>query len=271
VTRTTASGKVVQIKPEIKGGQAVGFDLRKAPHVLVSGTTGSGKSVALHGVICDLIHARTPQICSLVLIDPKQVEFGAYEGLPHVIGPNGAHQVHRTSQEAAQALAWVLRQVEERLAVMRLAGVKDVALVPDLLWALWQADPGTSKQGRYVVVVVDELADLVLSSRYGAGLPGSTSPEQSLARILALGRAAGVHCVLATQRPSVDVVTGVIKANVPSRLAFALQNATDSRVALGVRGAEELRGAGDALWLPLGQREPVRLQGRMVGEVSLAR
>jgi S-DNA-T family DNA segregation ATPase FtsK/SpoIIIE len=256
-------------------GQPVTFDLRRAPHILVSGTTGSGKSVALHSMICDLLAAKSPEQCSLVLIDPKRVEFLEYRGLASVVGPMSAEDARTTRgvtytepDDAMAALSWVLAAVETRFKLLAAHGVKDVSQVP-------RSALRASGQPGALVVVVDELADLMMA---GNGLPkrsGSgrgaravlTKPETVLARILQTGRAAGVHVILATQRPSHDVVTGVIKANVPTRLCFALQNATDSRVALGgIKGAETLSGNGDALWYPVGARIPIRMQGTMWAE-----
>jgi S-DNA-T family DNA segregation ATPase FtsK/SpoIIIE len=210
-----------------------------------------------------------------VLIDPKRVEFLEYRGLESVIGPMSAEDARTTRgvtytepDDAMAALSWVLAAVETRFKLLAAHGVKDVSAVP-------RSALRASGQPGALVVVVDELADLMMS---GNGLPkrtGSgrgaravlTKPETVLARILQTGRAAGVHVILATQRPSHDVVTGVIKANVPTRLCFALQNATDSRVALGgIKGAETLSGNGDALWYPVGARTPVRMQGTMWAE-----
>jgi S-DNA-T family DNA segregation ATPase FtsK/SpoIIIE len=272
-TRQTPAGRVVTVAPAIHGGEAVWADLRRAPHILVSGTTGSGKSVALHNVICQLIALPVTE-ANLVLIDPKRVEFGVYRSSNHLTGPLGPGCLYRDAEESAEALAWVLHQIERRLYVMERCGMRDASGVPDQIWTTCELG------ARSLVLLVDELADLTMTLRdlsrtSSAGRrrsdigPAQSGGETSLARILQLGRAAGVHAVLATQRPSVDVVTGVIKANVPSRLAFALQSATDSRVALGQRGAEELSGMGDALWLPVGARMPVRMQGAVAPTMAL--
>lgn len=240
-------------------GSPVTFDLRKAPHMLIAGTTGSGKSVAIHGILCDLLRTQTPADLGLVLIDPKRVELSDYADLPHLAMP-----VQCDPLGAIEALGWVLEQVEARFTLMQEHGARDIAALPLSVLA-------AAGQPRALLMVVDELADLIMASK---SLPGPMrerikrgelgETEVTLARILQIGRAAGVHCILATQRPSSDIVTGVIKANVPTRLTFALQNATDSRVAMGRKGAEELAGKGDALWLPVGAREAVRLQGRWV-------
>lgn len=264
VTRTTPGGRAIPVRPAIIGGDAVTFDLRKGPHTLISGTTGSGKSVAIHAMLTDLLRDYGPDHLGLVLVDPKRVELGDYAHLPHLTGPNGQGAVHTEPADMFRALGWVLSQVEARFTLMQQHGVKDIAqLDADVL--------AEADQPRFLVMVVDELADLVMAAKglskadlIALAKHGLSDVEVTLARILQVGRAAGVHCVLATQRPSSDIVTGVIKANVPSRLVFALQNATDSRVAMGQRGAEELEGKGDALWLPTGARTPLRMQGRFV-------
>lgn len=240
-------------------GSPVTFDLRRAPHLLIAGTTGSGKSAAVHSILCSLLETHDSRSLGLVLIDPKRVELSDYAGLPHLQAPPGRPSIARNPLDAIAALEWTLRAVEARFGLMETHSVKDISNVPqEALRAAGQ--PGI------LLLVVDELADLMMASGSltKAQRLRLTGPEITLARILQIGRAAGVHAVLATQRPSSDVITGVIKANVPSRLTFALQSATDSRVAMGRRGAEALEGPGDALWLAAGSRDAVRLQGRLV-------
>lgn len=243
-------------------GTPVTFDIRKAPHMLIAGTTGSGKSVAIHAILADLLTTCMPHDLGLVLIDPKRVELSDYAGIPHLAGPttpSGTFGIYRDPLDALAALEWVLAQVEVRFCLMQEHNVRDASKIP--VEAL--RDSG---QPRSLLLVVDELADLMMAtgSLSKAQRMRLTDPEITLARILQIGRAAGVHAILATQRPSSDIVTGVIKANVPTRLTFALQNATDSRVAMGRKGAEELAGKGDALFLPVGAREAIRLQGKFV-------
>lgn len=242
-------------------GSPVVFDVRKGPHLLIAGTTGSGKSVAIHAIVTDLLASCGPWECGLVLIDPKRVELADYVGLPHVCGPAGTGVVYCDPVESIGALEWLLRQTQDRFAMMESVGARDVSAVP---WSALESHG----QPRHIVLVVDELADLMMTSSVLNRTERAriTDPEITLARVLQIGRAAGVHAILATQRPSSDIVSGVIKANVPTRLVFALQNAIDSRVAMGRKGAEELNGAGEALFLPVGQRNPIRLQGRMVSD-----
>lgn len=244
-------------------GSAVTFDLRRAPHLLIAGTTGSGKSAAVHSILCSLLETHDSRSLGLVLIDPKRVELSDYAGLPHLCGPARSTRdrpsIARSPLDAIAALEWTLRAVEARFALMEAHSAKDISNVPQ------EALRGAG-QPRSLLLVVDELADLMMASGSltKAQRLRLTGPEITLARILQIGRAAGVHAVLATQRPSSDVITGVIKANVPSRLTFALQSPTDSRVAMGRRGAETLEGPGDALWLAADSRDAVRLQGRLV-------
>lgn len=236
------------------GGYPVTFDLRKGPHVLISGMTGSGKSVAVHNVLGQLLDTRTPDDLSVLLIDPKRVELACYAGLPHVVSGRAA----QTPQDALRGLEWALGQVEARFAVMERYRARDVAAL-----APWGAPivPLSALQdagclSRNLLVAIDELADLVMSEVGGA-------VEGTLARILQLGRAAGVSVLAATQSPRADVLSGLLRSNLPSRYACALRTATESRIALDMAGAEKLTGCGDALWLPAGARIPIRLQGAM--------
>jgi S-DNA-T family DNA segregation ATPase FtsK/SpoIIIE len=262
VVHTTFSGRTREISPAIVGGQPVTFDIRKAPHMLISGTTGSGKSVAIHSILADLVSQHSPETLGLVLVDPKRVELSDYASLPHLVGPGDA-RIYRDPLDAIAALEWVLGQTEERFRIMEANRARDISAVP-------QEALDASGQPRSLVIVVDELADLMMAtgSLSKAQRMRLTDPEITLARILQIGRAAGVHAILATQRPSSDIVTGVIKANVPTRLVFALQNATDSRVAMGRKGAEELEGRGDALFLPVGARNAVRMRGRWIPDAE---
>lgn len=217
----------------------VTLNLAKMPHLLVSGTTGSGKSSFINGMLVSLLK-RSPEHVQLVLIDPKQVELAPYNSVPHLARP-----VATETPEAVEALEWLVDTMEDRYKTMQAAGVRhaDALHLP------------------YIVCVIDELADLVLSDK---------SVEPLIIRLTQKARAAGIVMVLATQRPSVDVVTGLLKSNVPSRLAFAAASAIDSGVILGCAGAEQLLGAGDALYMPIGAKHPARVQGVLVTDREVA-
>lgn len=217
----------------------VTINLAKMPHLLVSGTTGSGKSSFINGALVSLLK-RSPEHVQLVLCDPKRVELAPYQGIPHLARP-----IATETDEIVETLEWLVDVMNDRYETMQAAGVRhaDALHLP------------------YIVCVIDELADLVLSDK---------TVEPLIVRLCQKARAAGVHMVLATQRPSVDVVTGLLKSNVPSRLAFAAASAIDSGVILGQAGAEQLLGAGDALYMPIGAKHPVRVQGVLVTDKEVA-
>ena len=218
-------------------------DLAKMPHLLIAGTTGSGKSVCMNSIIVSLLYRSTPEQVRMIMIDPKMVELSIYNGIPHLLIP-----VVTDSKKAAGALQWAVTEMERRYQLLADFKVRDLKGYNKLA----QRDPNMTPMPQ-IVIIIDELADLMLVA--------AKEVESSIVRIAQKARAAGMYLVIATQRPSADVITGIMKANIPSRIAFAVASATDSRIILDENGAEKLVGKGDMLYAPLGAGKPTRVQG----------
>ena len=234
------------IGKDISGKCVVG-NIAKLPHMLIAGTTGSGKSVCLNSLLLSLLYKSTPEQVRLIMIDPKMVELGIYNGIPHLYVP-----VVTDPKKAAGALQWAVVEMLKRYRLFSEAGVRDLAG-----YNAHQKKTGGDTMPQ-VVIVVDELADLMLVA--------SKDVEESICRVAQMGRAAGMHLIIATQRPSADVITGLMKANIPSRIAFAVSSAMESRIILDSAGAEKLIGMGDMLYSPLGSGKPMRVQGAFVSD-----
>lgn len=259
-------------------GEPVVEDLSRMPHLLVAGTTGSGKSVGLNAMIVSMLFKASPEDVRMIMVDPKMLELAVYEGIPHLLTP-----VVTDMKDAANALRWCVAEMERRYRVMAALGVRNVGgfnrkvkegkkAGEPLLDPLWQPDPLLDEEGQvvpeletlpFIVVIIDEFADMMM-------IVGK-KVEELIARIAQKARAAGIHLILATQRPSVDVITGLIKANVPTRIGFQVSSKVDSRTILDQGGAEQLLGHGDMLYLPAGSPLPVRVHGAFVDDEEVHR
>lgn len=234
-------------------GQAILAELNKMPHLLVAGSTGSGKSVCINGIIMSILMRATPSEVRMMMIDPKMVELSVYNGIPHLLAP-----VVTDARKAAQALQKVVSEMERRYDLFSHTGTRNIEGYNSHVCQVNEENDEKHPKLPYIVVIVDELADLMMVA--------SSEVEDAITRLAQMARAAGIHLILATQRPSVDVITGIIKANIPSRIAFAVSSAVDSRTILDMGGAEKLLGRGDMLFLPAGASKPVRVQGAFVSD-----
>ncbi|MGI6119747.1 MAG: DNA translocase FtsK, partial [Desulfosporosinus sp.] len=235
--------------------QPVIGDLIKMPHLLVAGATGSGKSVCITSIINSILFNATPEEVKLLLVDPKMVELNQYNGIPHLLAP-----VVVDPKKAATALKWIVKEMENRYEIFASTGVRDIEHYNKMKAGEMK---NCTSALPFVVVIIDELADLMTVA---AG-----EVEEAICRLAQMARAAGIHLVIATQRPSVDVITGLIKANIPSRISFAVSSQIDSRTILDATGAEKLLGRGDMLYSPLGTNKALRVQGCLVTDDEVKR
>ncbi|MDM5302884.1 DNA translocase FtsK [Bacillus subtilis] len=250
--RTSKSPLTAALGLDISGNPVV-IDLKKMPHGLIAGATGSGKSVCINTILVSLLYKADPSEVKVLLIDPKMVELAPYNKIPHLVSP-----VITDAKAATAALKWVVEEMERRYELFAHSGVRDIDRFNQLT-----ADHHTGEKLPYLVVVIDELADLMMVA--------PNDVEESIARIAQKARACGIHLLVATQRPSVDVITGLIKANIPTRIAFSVSSQVDSRTIIDIAGAEKLLGKGDMLFLENGSGKPVRLQGNFVSDREIDR
>ena len=241
-------------------GNVIWCEINKTPHLLVAGSTGSGKSVCINGIICSILMRTKPDEVKLVMVDPKKVELSGYNGVPHLMRP-----VVTDPKEASVALSKIVSEMERRYDTFSETGTKNIATYNDYVEKKNKTLPPDErlKKMPFIVVIIDELADLMLVA--------SKDVEASIMRITQMARAAGIHLIIATQRPSTDVITGVVKANIPSRISFAVSSSIDSRTILDMTGAEKLLGKGDMLFLPMGEADPVRIQGAFISDDEIKR
>ena len=252
---TLALGKTIHGEPYVT-------DLATMPHLLIAGSTGTGKSVGLNSMLTSVLYRATPDDVRLIMIDPKRLELGMYEDIPHLLTP-----VVVDPKKAANALRWAVREMEERYKTLAAEGVRNIEQynrnIRNILAETGSNDPDAPRPLPFIIVVIDELADLMMVA--------SNEVEESICRLAQMARAVGIHLILATQRPSVDVITGLIKANLPSRISFRVSSKTDSRTILDANGAEQLLGKGDMLFLPPASSRCLRLHGPYISEQESAR
>lgn len=234
-------------------GKAILAELNKMPHLLVAGSTGSGKSVCINAIIISILMRAKPHEVKMMLIDPKMVELNVYNGIPHLLAP-----VVTDARKAAQALQKVVAEMERRYDLFSHTGTRNIKSYNEHIEQFNKENGENHPKLPYIVVIIDELADLMMVASHDV--------EDAITRLAQMARASGIHLIIATQRPSVDVITGVIKANIPSRIAFAVSSAIDSRTILDMGGAERLLGRGDMLFLPAGSSKPIRVQGAFVSD-----
>ncbi|PAV30057.1 cell division protein FtsK [Virgibacillus profundi] len=239
-------------------GDAIMAELNKMPHLLIAGATGSGKSVCVNGIITTILMRTKPHEVKMMMIDPKKVELNVYNGIPHLLAP-----VVTDPKKASRALKKVVSEMERRYELFSDTGTRNIEGYNEYIRKYNVTSDETQPNLPYIVVLVDELADLMMVA--------SNDVEDSITRLAQMARAAGIHLIIATQRPSVDVITGVIKANIPSRIAFSVSSSTDSRTILDSGGAEKLLGRGDMLFLPVGQSKPTRVQGAFLSDDEVER
>ncbi|TGB04748.1 FtsK/SpoIIIE family DNA translocase [Halobacillus salinus] len=239
-------------------GEAVMSELNKMPHLLVAGATGSGKSVCINGIITSILMRAKPHEVKMMMIDPKKVELNVYNGIPHLLAP-----VVTDPKKASRALKKVVSEMERRYDLFSDTGTRNIESYNEYVKKHNQENEDSQPQLPYIVVLVDELADLMMVA--------SNEVEDAITRLAQMARAAGIHLIIATQRPSVDVITGVIKANIPSRIAFSVSSQTDSRTILDSGGAEKLLGRGDMLFTPVGANKPTRVQGAFLSDDEVER
>ena len=241
-------------------GNVIWCEINKTPHLLVAGSTGSGKSVCINGIICSILMRTKPDEVKLVMVDPKKVELSGYNGVPHLMRP-----VVTDPKEASVALSKIVSEMERRYDTFSETKTKNIATYNDYVEKKNKNLPPDEqiKKMPFIVVIIDELADLMLVA--------SKDVEASIMRITQMARAAGIHLIIATQRPSTDVITGVVKANIPSRISFAVSSSIDSRTILDMTGAEKLLGKGDMLFLPMGEADPERIQGAFISDDEIKR
>ncbi|EMR7639501.1 TPA: DNA translocase FtsK, partial [Listeria monocytogenes] len=237
-------------------GEAMMANLDKMPHLLVAGATGSGKSVCINGIITSILLRAKPHEVKMMMIDPKMVELNVYNGIPHLLAP-----VVTNPKKAAQALQKVVAEMERRYDLFSHTGTRNMQGYNDYVKKHNELNEEKQPELPFIVVIVDELADLMMVA--------SNDVEDAITRLAQMARAAGIHLIIATQRPSVDVITGVIKANIPSRIAFAVSSSIDSRTILDMGGAEKLLGRGDMLLLPVGSSKPTRIQGAFLSDAEV--